>query len=163
MGGKSSPPPVQALPNPTELANQQVNAYVNSIFLENTATGTFDFDDLYICDLTGSYNFDFLGDIRVEALFPDDASIKLGYLYMTAHYLVSDLRAAMGGLFSASVFLTTSRSAGNVAESYGIPSSYMDDPIFAYYGSTAYGMKFLSFVWSNLRGNFGVVAGATQP
>jgi len=32
---------------------------------------TTDFDDLYICDAQGSTNNDFLGDVRVEALFPN--------------------------------------------------------------------------------------------
>lgn len=31
------------------------------------------YDDLYICDTTGSKNNDFLGDCRVETLFPDGA------------------------------------------------------------------------------------------
>ena len=32
-----------------------------------------DFDDLYICDTTGTKNNDFLGDVRCDALFPDGA------------------------------------------------------------------------------------------
>lgn len=33
-------------------------------------TATVDFDDLYICNAAGTVNNDFLGDIRVEAIFP---------------------------------------------------------------------------------------------
>lgn len=33
--------------------------------------GTFEFDDFYICNGSGEYNNSFLGDIAVEALFPD--------------------------------------------------------------------------------------------
>jgi len=35
--------------------------------------GTINFDDLYICDITGSLNNDFLGDCEVEHVVPDGA------------------------------------------------------------------------------------------
>jgi hypothetical protein len=31
------------------------------------------FDDFYICDTSGSFNNDFLGDARIKAVFPDGA------------------------------------------------------------------------------------------
>lgn len=98
-----------------------------------------------------------------QALFSDDASIKLAFLYLAAHYLVLDTRAAMGGIYGANLFPLQSKSAGNVSESYGIPQVYLNDPQFSYLSGTAYGLKYLSFVWSLLTGNFGVVAGATTP
>lgn len=36
-----------------------------------SATQTVDYEDLYVCDGTGSTNNDFLGDVRVEATFPN--------------------------------------------------------------------------------------------
>lgn len=98
-----------------------------------------------------------------QALFGSDEEIKQGYLYLTAHYLVMDLRAAMGGLFAAGTFPMTSRSAGNVSESYGVPSAYTEDPALAYLAGSAYGMKYLSLVIAATRGNVFVVQGATLP
>jgi hypothetical protein len=49
-------------------------AYFNSIQLKNiqlSGSGTYDFDDFYFCDLTGTKNNDFLGDCRVCTLYPD--------------------------------------------------------------------------------------------
>jgi hypothetical protein len=48
------------------------NAYANQICLWNhTGAGpTVNFDDLYVCDTTGSYNNAFLGDVRVQAILP---------------------------------------------------------------------------------------------
>lgn len=37
----------------------------------NSENVNFDADDLYICDATGSTNNNFLGDVRVDAFFPD--------------------------------------------------------------------------------------------
>src|SRR5574337_15066 len=34
------------------------------------------FDDLYVCDTSGSVNNDFLGDVRIEALFPNGNGAK---------------------------------------------------------------------------------------
>lgn len=58
---------------------QTANATANQVLLNGLATGGsngFDatavyFDDLYICDSSGSTNNDFLGDIRVDAYLPN--------------------------------------------------------------------------------------------
>ena len=97
-----------------------------------------------------------------QALFDTDNNIKMGFLYLAAHYLVNDLRAAMGGINgTGAAGILSSRSVGNVSESYGVPQAYLDDPIFAFFTSSAYGLKYLSLVWGKLRGNFGVVCGTT--
>lgn len=98
-----------------------------------------------------------------QSLFTTDATIKLGYLYLTAHYLVHDLRAAAGGLNAPVAMLTTGRSVGNVSENYGIPQAYLDDPMLTFYVGSAYGLKYLSFIWAQLRGGVYAVYGATQP
>lgn len=98
-----------------------------------------------------------------QALFGTDAEIKLGYLYLTAFYLCNDLRASRAGIMAAGMYPLSSRSVGNVSESYGIPAAYMDDPLFAFYSLSAYGMKYLAMVIPKLRGNVGVVAGMTLP
>lgn len=50
------------------------NAYANEIILGSVGSSggaTIDFDDLYILDNSGSVNNDFLGDMRVETLYPN--------------------------------------------------------------------------------------------
>lgn len=42
-------------------------------------TGTWDIDDLYVCDGSGSNNTDFLGAIRVKAIFPDGAGASTDF------------------------------------------------------------------------------------
>lgn len=98
-----------------------------------------------------------------QALFTTDADITLAYLYLTAHYLVNDLRAALGGLTGGPVMPVTGRSVGNVSENYGIPQTYLDDPLLAFYVGSPYGLKYLSLTIARLRGNMYAVAGATQP
>jgi hypothetical protein len=48
------------------------NASANKFELANTGSSNF-YDDIYICDSTGSFNNDFLGDVCVETIFPDGA------------------------------------------------------------------------------------------
>lgn len=49
------------------------NATANQVRLASPASANTDFDDLYVCDSAGSLNNDFVGDCRVEALFPTGA------------------------------------------------------------------------------------------
>jgi len=45
--------------------------YHNNVGLSIAAGFTPLFDDLYVCDSTGSLNHDFLGNVKVVAIFPD--------------------------------------------------------------------------------------------
>lgn len=98
-----------------------------------------------------------------QALFPTDEDIKMGFLYLTAHYLVNDLRAALNGIAGVGAFMVASRSVGNVSESYSIPQAFLNDPIYAYLTTTPYGMKYLSLIYAYLRGGVFVVGGWTLP
>jgi len=92
-----------------------------------------------------------------------DAQVKLVFLYLAAHYLVNDIRAAQRGINGIGAFMVTSRSVGNVAESYGIPQAYLNDPLLAFYTQSTYGLKYLSLILPKLVGNVGVVWGGTLP
>lgn len=98
-----------------------------------------------------------------QGLFDSDQTITLAYLYLTAHYLVNDLRAAQDALGSTGAFPVNSRSVGNVSESYTIPQRYIDSPSLFYFTSSAYGMKYLSILVPNLVGNVFPVCGGTNP
>lgn len=94
-----------------------------------------------------------------DTLFTDNDDIKLGYLYLAAHYLVHDLNA--GGIQSVTGGFANSRSVGNVSESYSIPQWQLDDPVFGFYAKTSYGSKYLNMILPRLRGNMVSVCGAT--
>lgn len=97
-----------------------------------------------------------------QSLFDSDAQIRIGYYYLTAMYLVHDIRAGQRGISAAPAFNVTSRSVGNVSESYGIPEAYLQNPIFQIYTQSPYGLKYLSLVLPYLVGNIGAVCGATH-
>lgn len=98
-----------------------------------------------------------------QGLFGDDATVTLAYLYLTAHYLVNDLRTASQGVNSTGTFAVTSKSAGSMSESYEIPEKYMQNPQLQFLTTTGYGMKFLSFVIPTLVGNIGAVCAQANP
>jgi hypothetical protein len=53
-------------------ANSTVNQFqLRSDAVGESPGGTYSFDDLYICDGSGSSNNDFLGDVRVDCYLPD--------------------------------------------------------------------------------------------
>ena len=95
-------------------------------------------------------------------LFTTAAVITLAYLYLTAHYLVNDLRTAAQGVESGGSFPLASRSVGSMSETYMVPDRYKDSPQLAFFTTTGYGQKFLSLVLPNLVGNFGAVYGGTN-
>ena len=98
-----------------------------------------------------------------QSLFGSNANITLAYLYLTAHYLVNDLRTAAQGVDSTGAFPVSARSVGSMSESYQIPDSYKNNPQLAFFTSSGYGMKFLSLLLPNLVGNVVAVFGGTNP
>lgn len=97
------------------------------------------------------------------ALFSNDATQKLGFLYLSAHFLCNDIKAARGGVNGTGLFPMSSRSVGSVSESYQIPTAYMESPILAMYTSSMYGMKYLAMILPKLTGNMAAVFGGIQP
>lgn len=98
-----------------------------------------------------------------QGLFGSDAQIQLAYLYLTAHYLVIDLRNAIDGVESRGANQVSSRSVGSVSESYTIPEMFAKDPNMQFLSTTGYGQKYLSFVTNRIIGNIQTVRGATSP
>lgn len=97
-----------------------------------------------------------------QALYGSNENIQRAYLYLTAHYLVMDIRASQSPFEAASGYLT-SRSVGSVSESYQIPQDWTQSAILQPFTTTNYGIKFLSFTVPALVGNTHAVSGTTQP
>lgn len=122
-----------------------------------------DDSDNYVQDQDITNAFGEAQTVFNDGLYGDDATTTLAYLYLTAHFLANDLKAAMQGLMAPGAQPITSRSVGSVSESYAIPAAYTDSPILAQYTSSSYGMKFLAMTLPALVGNVGAVCGGAQP
>jgi hypothetical protein len=94
------------------------------------------------------------------ALFITDANAKLGFLYLAAHYLVYDSNA--GGLNSTGSGILNSKSVKDVSVGYDIPD-WMKKPVYSFYISSKYGLKYLNMIQPRLIGNMGSVWGGTNP
>lgn len=119
--------------------------------------------DNYVQDMDITKAFGEAQIVFNQGLFGSDTTIKAGYLYLTAHYLVNDLKAASGGIGASAMFPVSGRTVGSVSETYGIPAIYADDALVSFYSQSAYGMKYLSMILPQLVGNIGAVCGGTLP
>ena len=83
--------------------------------------------------------------INANSRFGADDTEKINiYLHLVAFYLVMDLRNAQGlGMFSGYV---SSKSVGDVSESYSFPTWLMNEPLYGLYSQNGYGMKDLSLI-----------------
>lgn len=103
--------------------------------------------------------FNFAG----ETLASSQEEYSMLYLYLTAHYLVMDLRASSQGISGKFAWLTSSKSVGSVSESYAIPDRILANPELAYYAETLYGTKYLSLLLPMLGGQVMIALGRTLP
>ena len=96
-------------------------------------------------------------------LFSTDDEKKMGFLYLSAHYLVIDIQNSSQGINGRYEGIMSSKSVGSVSVGYTIPDWVMASPIYSLLSQTKYGMKYLSLIIPLLVGNVGVVKGATHP
>lgn len=98
-----------------------------------------------------------------QGLFGEQASYSAGYLLLSAHYLVMNLRASSQGLNGQFNFLQNSKSVGSVSEAFGIPQRILDNPDWAILCKTNYGAMFIQLVLPQLAGNMFIAYGRTLP
>lgn len=103
-----------------------------------------------------SFNFN-------ERLFSSQEKFSLGFLYLTAHYMVTDLQNSSQGIAGQYTWLTTSKAAGSVSEGSQVPQRILDNPEFAMISKTRYGAKYLSLLMPMLTGLVFTVPGRTKP
>lgn len=96
-------------------------------------------------------------------LFSTDDEKRLGFLYLSAHYLVIDIQNSSQGINGRYEGIMSNKSVGSVSVGYTIPDWVMASPIYSLLSQTRYGMKYLSLIIPLLIGNIGVVKGATHP
>lgn len=98
-----------------------------------------------------------------QALFADQGSYNIGYLLLSAHYLVMNLRASSQGIVGQFNFGQVSKGAGSVNEAFAIPQRILDNPDWAILTKTNYGAQFLQLILPQLAGQIFNVAGMTLP
>ncbi len=98
-----------------------------------------------------------------QALFSDQGSYNIGYLLLSAHYLVMNLRASSQGINGQFAFLESAKSVGSVSQSFAIPQRVLDNPDWAVLMKTNYGAQFLQLILPQLGGNTFISYGRTLP
>lgn len=87
---------------------------------------------------------------------------RLVFLYLVAFYVVLDIKNSTSGLSSnAYTSFVSSKSVGNVHESYGVPQWISASPMYSIYLDNGYGKKYLSFLIPKITGWFYLSKGAT--
>jgi hypothetical protein len=95
-------------------------------------------------------------------LFADQSSFNTGYLLLSAHFMVLNLRNSSQGINGQYPWMQSSKSVGSVSESFQIPQRILDNPEYAMLSKTTYGSKFLFLVLPQLTGQMFSVCGRTN-
>ena len=96
------------------------------------------------------------------SLYPDDNTRNLMFMYLVAHFVVSDFNAAESGGIGSAGF-QTSRSADSVSESVQIPEWITNDPTLSQLCTTYYGRKYVLMASQYVSAVVQVVGGGTLP
>jgi len=97
-----------------------------------------------------------------EALFKTQGYFDIGFYYLMAHFLVTDLTASTQGSSGKSSWMSNSHSVGSVSESYSIPSSITDNAYYSMIAMTSYGQKYLMLIYPLLVGQVFTSKGGTR-
>lgn len=84
---------------------------------------------------------------NANIMFGDTCQEKINiYLHLIAFYLVFDIKNSSSGINSGFVGTLSSKSVGDVSESYNIPQWMLDNPTYSIFGQNGYGLKYLSLI-----------------
>lgn len=82
-----------------------------------------------------------------NVMFGETCTEKINiYLHLVAFYLVFDIKNSSSGINSSFTGTLSSKSVGDVSESYAIPNWMMSDPMYSIFASNGYGLKYLSLI-----------------
>jgi len=96
-------------------------------------------------------------------LWSDQGSYNVGYLLLTAHYLVMNIRSSSQGINGQFNFLQQSKNVGSVAEAFGIPQRILDNPDWSILCKTNYGANYLQLILPQMAGQIWNAYGSTRP
>jgi hypothetical protein len=98
-----------------------------------------------------------------QCLFQNQSAYNIGFLLLTAHFMVMNLRSSQQGINGQFNFGEQSKSVGSVSQSFAIPQRIMDNPDWAIYTKTNYGAQYIQFILPQLTGQIYSVHGSTRP
>jgi hypothetical protein len=87
-----------------------------------------------------------------QALFPTQEAYGIGYNLLTAHNMVINIRASSQGVNGQFSWLQNSKSVGNVNEAFTIPQRMIDNPYWAFFSKTNYGIQYFEQILPQLTG-----------
>lgn len=97
------------------------------------------------------------------ALWPTQSAYNLGYLLLSAHRMVLNIRASSQGLNGQYNWAQTQKGVGQVSESFQIPQRIIDNPELMMLTKTNYGAQYLEMLLPLLAGQMFTVCGRTKP
>lgn len=95
-----------------------------------------------------------------QGLFAEQSDYNVGYLLLTAHYLVMNLRQSSQGLNGQFSFLEQSKGVGSVNSSFAIPQRILDNPNWSMLTKTNYGAQYIQILLPALTGQMYTVPGS---
>lgn len=75
----------------------------------------------------------------------DEEKINI-FLHLVAFYLTIDLKNASTGVSGAYTGVVSSKSVGDVSESYALPQWVLKSPMYSIYAQNGFGLKYLSLI-----------------
>lgn len=112
-------------------------------------------------DIANAYRFT---NIQIsQGLWDNQSAYSLGYLLLSAHFLVLNLRSASQGVNGQWAWLEQSKNVGSMSTSLAIPQRILDNPMFATLTKTNYGAEYLGLLWPQLSGQMFIAVGSTRP
>lgn len=112
-------------------------------------------------DITSAFQ---LTNVNINpGLFACQSDYTYGYLLLSAHYLVTNLRSSSQGINGQYNFLQASKGVGAVSEAFSIPQRILDNPYWSMLTKTNYGALYLQALMPQLCGQMFGVMGTTLP
>lgn len=139
-------------PSITDFQNQFIRDFPYGTDPENTVLNS---------DITNAFNFT---NFNInQALFQNQAQYTLGYLLLSAHYLVLNMRASSQGINGQYNFLEQSKGVGALNSSFAIPQRILDNPYWSMLTKTNYGSEYLQLLLPQLAGQLFNAFGTVLP
>lgn len=98
-----------------------------------------------------------------QELFVSQDEYQMAFLYLAAHHLCENLKAAQSGPNSTYSWMVQSKTASDISESYFLPEWVKNSKVLAYLTTTRYGAKYCSIIAPRLIGNFASSTRVTLP
>lgn len=86
-------------------------------------------------------------ELAVNEKFGETKEDKITiFLHLVAFYLVLDKKNQSSGINGGFLGVASSKSVGDVSESYAIPQYILNNPLWSIYAQNGYGLKYLSLI-----------------